>query len=326
MTDLDGLLREAGERWRATQPPPPAIDASRWGRRDSRWTTPIVGRALVTSLLVVGVVAAVAVTRLQPQREPDSRAGTPTGLVSPGASVTATGVIIVEPTGRAQLCLPNASRARNYEPGTEPPPSCSPIAVALRDLKVAELPDTTVREGTRFTPLVRVVGIWTDDALRVERVETGHPEPAVPPVVPCVAPDRGWAQGPDPVDLETAVHVLATKVSDRPDVYSGYWTVPLTGSPSSVAVVGTVKDPGTGEAELERFYPYALCVTRVEYSASDLQRVAGMIASADPTWQPEVIPQLNRVRVHLPVIDARAADILRQYPQAIGEPLVRNAS
>jgi len=58
MDDLDHLLREAGARWRAAQPPPPTIDDVSWtnGGRPSNFVWRLVGAAIVGAGAVVTVV------------------------------------------------------------------------------------------------------------------------------------------------------------------------------------------------------------------------------------------------------------------------------
>jgi hypothetical protein len=63
MNDIDAVLLEAGERWRAVQPAPPSIDAAIFMAHRRRWRpeslTAVAGTA-VAAVLVLSVVAVVA--------------------------------------------------------------------------------------------------------------------------------------------------------------------------------------------------------------------------------------------------------------------------
>ena len=60
MTNIEALLQDAGERWRASQPPPAPVDIAVFGASTARWRVPAmttVGAALaIVALLVGGLV------------------------------------------------------------------------------------------------------------------------------------------------------------------------------------------------------------------------------------------------------------------------------
>jgi hypothetical protein len=96
------------------------------------------------------------------------------------------------------------------------------------------------------------------------------------------------------------------------------------GPPGSVLTVGTVGDLARVQGRLARIYPYALCVTQARFSAAELSPVAMRLSSADLTWQAQVEPDTDRVRVYLTVVDVAAVDrIGDDADKVILEPLVQ---
>lgn len=342
MDDIDLLLREAGERWRASQPTAPKVDAATFTSRRSA-PAPLQ-LAAVAAVLAVVFVGTWTVAQSWPARDRADVGGSLESLlthrVAAGDRVAATGQVIAIAGETPTICIPAPVRDRAYEPGEEPPPSCSPMSVPVVGLDLDALPGWTSRGDTQFSAEVEVRGQWTGEVIEVEEVEevaAAGQEPGVSwPPVPCTAPSEGWPSPlPPSVEGEAVLAKLSGEVSAHTDLYVGMWTAVPTGaqtateqgaSANSVVVVGTTEDPTDVEPHLRLLYPYALCVTQVPYSAADLRPIAERLARPDRTWQAEIDPAAGRVRVRLIVLDdAAAATLADVADEVVVEPFVRKA-
>jgi len=320
MSDVDRLLEEAGARWRESQPDPPIIDFSTLvlpaRARYGWWHAALV----VAAVAVVGGVVVVGGGRLGLNTTPAN--GAPPAVTLAGDRVQGTGIVVIDPSGQARLCIPEGVRLRNYPPGAEPPPTCSPIAVPLQGLDPSRLPGRRERDGVVYSGRVTVKGVWTGDVVVVETVAEAEPDQQQAAPLSCLEPAEGWPRLPADGDLEAALARVAEIVAEAPDVYAGYWTVPSPDGKTRVLVVGTVRSVDDARAAVASAYPYGTCVVAAKFSLRELQDAADALARPDRTWQTELDLELNRVRVRMAVVDEDARRTLVSYPQASAVPLI----
>lgn len=236
-------------------------------------------------------------------------------------AVEAIGTVLAAPGTPLKLCLLEGVRLRGYEPDAEPAPVCSPIAVSISGVEVADLPGWTERQGVGFSSPVVVQGRWQAGTIEVDSVAAvPAPGGASPALVPCPPPAAGWIDDsfPSALEEEAALSALAAEIDAQPDLFAGFWRAPLAADASNrvasdAIVVGVAGPSEDVQSRLAELYPGNLCVTEVEYSTAQLRDVAERLATADRTWQATVEAEINRVRVSLPVFDddalRRIADV-----------------
>lgn len=330
MRDVDKILHEAGAAWRATlenahESEIPTIQTRR-------------SFALVSAVVSIAIVAVVVTGGILVR---EARLGRTSGgdittmVVRDGDRVQARGAVITV-NGTSKVCILAGVRLRKYEPGQEPPPSCSPISVPLTEVPPELTTEWQDKSGVRYVLDVVVTGTWDHGAIAVIDIDSARPDEEQRWVMPCGSPFAGWDDPAAPVS-EAALGSLAAEVAAHPDLYIGPWRgyeggVPLsadlaTTSLRSAMVVGTVGDPIEQQQQLGNVYRHGLCVIKVEFSAADLNPVAENFARADGTWQTDVDPATDRVHVRLPVVDEAAAIALEDVQKMIvAEPLVDVAS
>jgi hypothetical protein len=171
---------------------------------------------------------------------------------------------------------------------------------------------------------VSVTGIWNAGALVAESITAVEKPTPKLPVLPCDQPGGGWPATGPPLEHEDAARRVEEYISARPDTYAGFWAAAIPGRDDLALVVATVIEPAAAEAELRRAIDVDLCVQQVEFSGMQLDTVANRLRSEHPSWQVAIDASANRVRVALPVLDARTADLLRPDSAQISvEALVR---
>lgn len=237
-----------------------------------------------------------------------------------GDRVVATGVVVVDATSQTCLSAPFPVRLGGL---LKPIAHCPPISVPVRGVQVSGLPDWTATGAGGFSGLVTVEGTW-DDGLVAQTVAPAPPPTTPDPEVPCSTPVGGWPNTPAAsLDYEAALARLNAQLAQAPTQYVGLWTTVASPGRVTVAVVGTVTAPDGVRAQLARVFPYALCVTRVAYSTADLEGTAAQLSRPDGTWGTDISVSLDRVVVHLAVVDDAAAATLTTHPDATADPLVR---
>lgn len=310
MDDIDELLKERGAKWRASQPSPPALPAFALHRAagSMRWLRLSVG------LAVIAIVGVGSLSLLRPARTPAQTGGL--AILSDGDAATGTGMLLVTASGQARLCIPEVTRLR-----MDDLPSCSKVAVDLSNVDVSGIPGARQQGGATFARSVTVTGRWTTGHLAVESI-TSATTPSASPAVPCNEPPEGWTR-PDAseVQIEAATARLDGIVSTDPGRYSGVWSAMAPGG-VLVQVVGVVGDPEIERSRLGAAYPYALCLTRAQYSARELETARTELANAHPSWSAAVIASLDRVEVRLSFVDSSAVNELARYPAVVPAPLV----
>jgi hypothetical protein len=347
--DLDRALTEAGDRWRATQPPPPDPETVRAtiaaeASRSTPWLRPRTW-APVAALAATAAVLAVIVLPAALNR-PDDQAGPGTGPQSPPSltfptdpdgvgRVGGTGSLIRHQNGETWLCPDLAMTA-------DLPTShvgCGELHVLVTGVDQKWLVHTTTT-GQAYSDPVKVEGTYRAGTLAVTMVDRFTPDPPsqfTEPPVPCPAPAGGWRPGhgytasdPNNDPLNRLIEEVRGKPAQYADVWEGHPEgVPPGGSapPVMVMVVGTTGDVATARAELGAIFSGNLCVHQVQHSASDLEAIAQRLRKGSRTpigVDPLVIE--NRVRVKVIALDPATSALLDDVGRSaliIDEPLLQ---
>lgn len=360
--DIDELLRDAGEQWRSQQRPPaePA-----WHQLADRrpWQQIIALAALLASVAVIGAYGLGVLGTNQASRSPSPAptptlsglSATPTTRVSPSASlsaspsvnpspsttaglstlivrdrdeVTATGFICETDAGDVFVHPPFQSWDRTqFECGGFP----------LTAVDVSTLPGWSNTEHQSSYLTLR--GVWTNGTVEVTAVDpaSGSGSSSIYDLtdVTCDPPPGGWLEDGaivDGVDVEAASLRLQAVIDGHPELYSGSWTgtIPATATtPAKHAyALGTVGDVTAAYAELKPKYPYNLCITAAEFSASALApvetRLNERMHGGSVVWVANTAPWIDRVWLTLPVLDQAAADFIGVDADKIAlEPFIR---
>jgi len=308
--EVDGFLRDAGAKWRASQPSPPEPDLERMTggpRRLRRWV-PALAAASV-AVIAAGVIAllpgddtplpeATVAGENENRTGDENRTGrdsprgneSPSGnegpggneglLVRDGDKVEATGEIIAAPGKPVVFCAPHAVRSVGYPPGQEPAPSCpADFQVQLTGFDVGKL--TGSRKGVHYGT-ARLVGVWQDGTIAVQEqsaaVRSTPSDADEFTDLPCAPPSGGWKPG----HAGEPSQAVQDYVKARPDQLSELWIgwpngLPTTPSASSVSVlvVQVVRgDVDQVRGEVAALHEGNLCVAKGKYSQSDSRVVA----------------------------------------------------
>lgn len=332
MDETDRFLREVGERWRSWQAPPPDVDIRRLAPTGRRWHWLLVPVGAATVAVSVGL-AAWAIWQHGPATGPGS-VGSALGAllevqVRPGEHVAAHGQIVKAGESGPTICRVLPPPDVGYEdPAAAPAPVCSSFTVPVLGVVFESLPGWSVRGNTGFSAELIVRGTWTGSAIDVAQVlEPGAAPTHVWPPVPCEEPVGGWpSTAGGPLEVEASLSALGDEIAANPDLYVGSWragSVDPSGGDETIIVVGTTVSPEEVRVKLRRLYPYALCITKVDYNATQLRNVATALSEVEASWAVSLRPELSRVQVDVVVLDARAVDRLAPFAASIVvEPFV----
>ncbi len=329
--EVDDILRELGQQWRATAPSSIAV-SERWFTRRSR-----PARNLLPNAIAFALIAAVAVLAL-PRVLPDlagsgeptpsaSGAGTratPTATSSPsptpaafdivkdGQRITANAFVLDADDGGLKVCDLALARA---EPGAEG------FCIG---------PEIEIDAADSYRSLIgynaNITGTWRDGRIIVESASVAPiDETASRGDVPCVEPAGGWPSlSGDIVEIEEAIGRLVDYVEARPRDFAGTWSVRMAGRQAGVLVVPTTLERAAAERELRAVFPGALCVEPVEFGGEELADVAEQLRAMNRSWDVTIEAQLNRVAVVVAAIDQETADLLEPHREMIDvRPIVR---
>jgi hypothetical protein len=346
--ELDRLLKDAGARWRETQPAPrysPLVLGPR--ARSSRLQPYATLIAVVAgAVLVVGVYSTLP-ARPVPNSNPPvagvsaspTTEGTPTRFPTPQmtASPDPLGMQVIEEGDRvAARGVVRDMRAAGLFicssdlggfAGDDGDGECFGVPVVGVD--GPSLPGWS--DGR--SAVVEITGRWTGAALAVEQVIEDVPPASSPTTspryAPCPEPPSGWtpdrAAGAD----EEAARRLQAELEAHPELYSRAWLAVsdprLSSVSTDVAVVGTVGNIDAVRKRIEEIYPYNLCVTAVTYTEAELREVASRLNQRGWPWVANLsAPWLNRVVLSLPLLDAHTREWIGQdSSKLILDPLVR---
>ncbi len=356
--DLERVLGEAGEQWRARQPVPPDPDLSRftgaeapaatrgWAARRRIWA-PVAAVVGITAVVAV-VVIPLALHRTGASRPPGgtaaapsagSAAPTPTDWVLPadqggGVPVEGIGSLLREADGTTKLCMDIAVLRSLPSAGA----GCSPVFVLVTGVDPKWFTESAT-SGQSWSQYVRVEGTLRNGTLAANLVEAFTPDPGsrVEPAVPCPAPAGGWRPGyglaePDTTSLNHLIEVVRADPARFTDVWEAHPDGPPSAEASyaphtrMVYVVGTTGDVAQARVHLEAIYGGNLCVHKVRYTTADLEQIAEKLRGVSSTpidAQPDVIE--NRVRVKVVALDPPTMailDAMGREAMVIDEPLL----
>lgn len=272
-----------------------------------RWVPLAVAAGVVVLTAGIAAMAVLNQGGAPPAAGPDDDQ-----VVRDGDRVTATGVLLQEGD---QLRLCELGPAILPDPG--PPPSCARGVMVEAGVAVPASVRWQETSGVRHSEAqYTITGVWRDGGIADASLapastgsddSLGEQPPAEELPLPCDAPPDGWkAPRAEPDRIEAARQALNAQVDGHPASYSGMWLA-RAGGEVEVMVVGTVHDPAEHQAKLAKAYPYPLCVTKVDFSAAQLDAVARRLSGAG-SWETAVLPHVARVEVRLTVLDQAAQD------------------
>ncbi|WP_436496345.1 hypothetical protein [Actinokineospora sp. HUAS TT18] len=318
--NVDDLLADAGERWRAEQPPPPEIDFTRFGRRGP-WAMAGAAAAAVTV-----AIAGIAVLNQSPAPSPPTDApviGDQAKLiVREGMTVHASGRVIAVPGKPVRLCAPTPIAPVG---GRDPDfADCAYTGVTVTGVDLASL--TNRREqGGSIAGGAGVTGVYSGGTVQVtEQGPLVVPPPAPvtkPREVPCAAPPGGWRQ----TDANNhALHEYVEQhAAELAAPWVGYPDGPPTGPTASlsyakpmVVVVEVVSgDVDRVRADLAERYTGNLCVVPAAPGTAAKGAAAQTMAEIRPIMEDPTSGvytagggETGRVKVELVMVDQRLYD------------------
>lgn len=243
MDPVDELLNEAGEKWRAAQPPPPEVDTTRWSNRNS-WLP--LGAAAAAILVVAGGVV-FATTGSSPPVEVEA-AESPDKIVREGSTVRASGTVIVQPDGKTMFCQPS--------PGLPPDGDVScRDGVPVTGVNIDQLATPRGFNGVRAGE-AKLTGVWRGGVLTVTKQAPPDPLPTRDrdqSTPPCPPPAGGWKEKGKDASVADIGRYISQEHPDRfvEPHFAGNW----------VFVVGVAKGDIAAETrELQNRYQGNLCV------------------------------------------------------------------
>jgi hypothetical protein len=305
MSDIDELLRGAGERWRHRQPPIQADVRAAVSRGAE--THPFLGAArlslAVVFLVVAGVLVVVSLPSLNPATPSARDLRVDSGnvnAVAQGARVQASGLVTIREGGGPYICVPGASLLMPNEP-----PGCTTVKIQVEGLDPATVPGWN---SGGYANNVTITGTLDGTDIRVDSTSPYDPPRAQTPAPPCV-PQGTWPPTWTALDQESSSAALGSIIDAQSALYGGLWAT--DGTPG-VLVVEIVQGASPA-VDPHTLYPAPLCVMSVANSAIDLKLDARRIQSAHPDWIVDMDTPSNRVRVTLPLIDQAALDYLTPF-------------
>ncbi|HVK22159.1 MAG TPA: hypothetical protein VM677_12450 [Actinokineospora sp.] len=345
---IDERLEQAGERWRADQPPAPDVDFTAFGRRRRGWLL-----AAATAAAAVTVVAGVAV--LTRQTPDGSLAGPPamtTGptattsgsaaapadpsstIVRDGATVRASGQVVAAPGKPVEFCPDLPVRASL----PAPPPGCGGFGIVVTGVDLTRLGNRRVVDGI-VAGGATLVGTYQARELRVieQSAQSIMTEPGGPArTVPCPAPAGGWLPGVVG-DSKPLFDYVQQHTDAIAPVWMGYPDGHPTGPTNSpdyakpgVLVVEVIPDEvDRFRGELAGRYSRNLCVTRAPTSVVSIAVIEANSRTFSDTIRPISADKRNgvyswatqnsgRTMVELVMVDQRIFDLFT----AVGFDLV----
>jgi len=338
--DIDRLLREEGERWRAEVPVNTTLDPSQFRGRPvaSRfWLVGGPAAALGAAALVIALIVNAGWPSSAVGPSPSSP-GAATGTAAPQSTATVTPdplKLVVRPgdrviaTGWLATPLPRAAGVPTPHPGDVYLCPTKLAYLASRPLQgpgCAGAPMVVVRgiDGSAWNGRYATVrGTWDGEAVQATGATAAappDPEPFTLPAVPCDPPAGGWPGNVGAGDSDAAALALEREVGRHPEAYVGIWVAANEEAGQvvlRVVVVGTVEDVPSVTARLSEIYPYNLCVVGVQFSARDLQPVAADLSSREYGWLVDLEPRVDRVVVSVTALSDSAAQALAPYTDKI---------
>ena len=278
MSDVERLLAEAGERWRAEQPPAPEPDLGRLARHRWRRIAPVIASAAAVLIVVTGVLVVRAVADHKDNNPPAS--GLAKLVLRDGDTAEATGKVVAE-SGRPVRFCPYLAQADVGEAAPpsggvpQRPPACSPFGVTVTGVDLAKLSNRR-NSGGVISGDAKLRGIYRDGSLRVT-AQSGVPRIASPThpdlpgfltKTPCAAPAGGWTGAPN----NDAIARYLSRHSDRFNGLGVNYPNPKLFR-IWVAVVGvSTGDLGAAQAELRSRFGPNVCTVRFPYTVAEQKK------------------------------------------------------
>lgn len=292
----------------------------------------------------VGVAAGVALLLAVSGGDARQEEGMPNDssalVVRIGDAVRATGIAVLAPDGRLQLCLDLGFTTDLAEVR---PFHCGLRKVYLTGVDLADVQAVAGYEppAPALAGPVTVRGTFAEGSIEVIAVSAG--EPVDPdrfdfPPTPCPTPAGGW---PSFDGWYTPGHDLGTAlqkyVHARLDRFDGIWfSNPAGGrlypnaeggqSPLEIPVIGTTGDVDQAREELAEVFPDSFCVRAVERSRNELRAIHAELLTLIPegSGQASVSVVFNRVDFDLTVVTPEIATAMLAHGDAVAAyPLVR---
>ncbi|HZC51270.1 MAG TPA: hypothetical protein VE441_02050 [Mycobacterium sp.] len=276
MTDMERLLTEAGEQWRAEQPPAPEPDLTRLRSRRWRRAAPVIASAAAVLLVAGGVLIVRAVTD---HKGNPPASGIATLILRNGDTAEATGSVVAE-TGRPVRFCPYLAQALDGEaaaPSAGVPQqdaACGHLGVTVTGVDLTKLSNRHNSSGI-ITGYATLRGVYRDGTLRVTAQSV--PTFAAPPGLdlpdflkktPCAAPPGGWKGRPN----NTAIGSYLRQHSDRfYGVGVSYPYLGLSGIWVAVVAVST-GDVAAAQAELRARFGPNICTVRFPYTLAEQKK------------------------------------------------------
>lgn len=276
MSDVERLLTEAGEQWRAEQPPAPEPDLARLTRHRWRRTMPVIASAAAVLVVVAGVLVVRAVAD---HKDNPPAAGLAKLILRDGDTAEATGNVVAESGRPVRFCpfLPQASLDAAAPSGSAPqgPQPCASFGVTVTGVDLGKLSNRR-NSGGVISGDAKLRGVYRDRNLRVT-AQSGVPrgtaptEPDLPGFVtktPCAAPPGGWTGAPNN-------EAIARYLSQHTDRFNGLgvnYPIPKVFR-IWVAVVGvSTGDLAEAQAELQARFGPNVCTVRVPYTVAEQKK------------------------------------------------------
>lgn len=293
---------------------------------------------------LVGVAAGVALLLTVSggdARQEENMPTDPTVLVvRAGDAVRATGIAVLAPDGRLQLCL---DLGFTNDLAEVRPFHCGLRKVYLTGVDLADVQAVAGYEppAPALAGPVTVRGTFAEDTIAVVAVSAA--EPVDPdrfdfPPTPCPTPDGGWPSfdGWYTADDDRGT-ALVKYVHARFDRFDGIWASNPAGgllypnaeggqSPLQIPVIGTTGDVDQAREELAGVFPDSFCVRSVERSRNELRAIHAQLLALIPelSGQASVNVVFNRVDFDLTVVTPEIATAMLAHGDAVAAyPLVR---
>jgi hypothetical protein len=297
----------------------PLVDPEATKRWGARFRAPAVLLATALGAIVLAGVLFALKPAVQPTVTDSLRPGDmwpATFVLQPGDRAVGAGQLVAREGEPTRLCTGKdpleSSRGAQFR--------CSPASVELAGFEVRSLPGAHLYGGAVVVDFAVVHGRWDGRVLAVDAVGGRVLSLPVAPVLACDVEAPGAVpEGSQTLETEAAYVRLQAEVDSDPDGFAGLWVVT---EGRRTAVVATTRDLGVVVARLRRVFPFALCVTQVRFSMTELKSLMQDLRRPDGSWWVDISVERNRVLVWIPILDADAVRTVASKPAVELLPLL----
>ena len=277
MSDVERLLAEAGERWRAEQPPAPEPDLGRLARHRWRRIAPVIASAAAVLIVVTGVLV---VRSVADHKHTAPASGLAKLILRDGDTAEATGNVVAAPGRPVRFC-PYLAQPLTGEAATlggsvpQRPPACGRFGVTVTGVDLARLSNRR-NSGGVISGDAKLRGVYRDGNLRVT-AQAGVPRISAPThpdlpdfltKTPCAAPPGGWTGAPN----NGAIARYLSRHSDRFNGLGVNYPNPKLFR-IWVAVVGvSTGDVAAAQTELRARFGPNVCTVRFPYTVAEQKK------------------------------------------------------